>query len=266
MRALQLLLASIAFSIPAALPGQTPAAPAYYQVINYIKVTPGKSTEYADFLRETSMKTAQKRVEAGEIYSWTLLRTVMPAGKEARADYMISVLTEGPPRGPQSREDLEKSLKAAGVKMNASEFLAKRDSLSSLVNTELWRPQLRVGSPQKGHYLYVNYMKVHDAAAYTKFETEVWRPMADQWTKDGALSGWMYATKQLPGGTETPYSAYSADLFPTWEAAFVSRPAQAVFEKVHPGKSYADASKEIPKLRDLARRELWVVVERVAKK
>jgi hypothetical protein len=266
MRVLKLLLTSIALSLPAVLPAQTAAAPAYYQIINHVKVTPGKSAEYADFVRETSMKTAQKRVDSGEIYSWTLLRTVMPAGKEARADYMISVLSEGPPRGPQSREDQEKSLKAAGVKMTVAEVFAKRDTLSSLVSTEMWRPQLRVGSLQKGHYLYINYMKVHDAAGYTAFETNTWRPMAEQWTKDGAMSGWMYSTKSLPSGTEMPYGAYSADFFPSWEAVFKSRSAQETFAKVHPGKKYEDAQKEIPKLRDLARRELWVVVERIVKK
>lgn len=79
------------------------------------------------------------------------------------------------------------------------------------------------------------------------------------------MSGWIYATKMMPTGTETPYAAYSADMFPSWKAAFTARSMQDIFAKVHPGKKYQDAADSIPKLRDLARRELWVVVDRVEK-
>ena len=79
------------------------------------------------------------------------------------------------------------------------------------------------------------------------------------------MSGWIFATKVLPTGTDTVYSAYSADMYPTWEAAFATRSMQATFEKIHPGKSYQEAITAMPKLRSLAKRELWVVVERVEK-
>jgi hypothetical protein len=35
---------------------------------------------------------------------------------------------------------------------------------------------------------------------------------------------------------------------------------------VHAGKNYQEFSAKIPKLRDLARREMWEVIERVEKK
>jgi len=117
-----------------------------------------------------------------------------------------------------------------------------------------------------GHFLYLNMMKVHDVPAYIEFEDKTWRPMAEEWVKQGAMSGWIFATKVLPGGTDTTYSAYSADMFPTWEAAFAVRPPQPVFEKVHPGKKYDQLSAELAKLRNLGRRELWEIVERVEKK
>jgi hypothetical protein len=247
------------------LPGQQPATPVYTQTLNYVKVTPGKSTEYEQLLNESSRKVAQVRANAGEILSWTVLRAVMPAGQEARADYIISTISEGPPPPPATRAGFEENMKKAGATMTAAEFLEKRAALSTLVATEMWRPQVRVGTPEKGHYIQLNYMKVKDAAAYTTFERDMWRPMAEEWVKQGAMSGWIFATKMLPGGTEAAYGAYSADMFPTWKAAFVARSTQATFEKVHSGKKYQDAADSIPKLRELARRELWVVVDRVVK-
>ena len=270
MKASLLRLALPAFCLLAAqLPGlsaaQQPAGPVITQNITYLKIAPGKSDAWLKMTREEGMKVAQVRADAGEILSWTLLRSVYPGGAEARADYMISVLSEGPPRRPGGDTGLEASLKKAGLKLTASEYWSKREAIVSRVASELWRIRERVAAPQKGHYLYLNLMKVHDAAAYNDFEAKVWRPIAESWVKDGSMSGWIYATKILPSGSDTVYSSYSADMFPTWEAAFASRPLQPQFEKIHPGKSYAEASASMGKLRSLAKRELWVVVERVEK-
>lgn len=270
MKASMLRFALPAFCLLAAqLPGQQstqpPAAPSYSQTLTYLKVAPGKSNEFLRVTREEGMKVAQVRADAGEIITWTLLRSVFPAGEEARADYVISVISEGPPRAPTGSSGLEANLKKAGIAMSSNEYWARRDGVVSRVASELWRIRERVAAPQKGHYIYLNFMKVSDATAYNDFEAKVWRPMAEAWVKEGSMSGWLFATKVLPGGSDTAYSAYSADMHPTWDAAFAARSMQAMFEKVHPGKSYQEASSSMPKLRSLAKRELWVVVERVEK-
>jgi hypothetical protein len=267
MKASLLRFALPAFCLIAAqLPGQpAPATPVYTQSLTYLKVAPGKGDEFMRQMREETMRVAQVRADSGEILSWSLLRSVYPAGTEARADYVISIITQGPPPAPQGNSGLEASLKKAGIALSATEYWAKRTNVATRVAAELWRIRERVGSPQKGHYLYLNSMKVNDAPAYNEFEAQVWRPIAEAWNKEGAMSGWIYATKLLPSGTDTPYSAYSADMFPTWEAAFKSRSLQAAFEKVHPGKSYFDAATQMNKLRSLAKRELWQIVERVEK-
>jgi hypothetical protein len=246
------------------LHGQQPAAAIYTQTLTYVKVTPGKGSDYEALLSQTSAKIAQIRANAGEIVSCTLLRAVIPAGKEARADYIISSIAEGAPLAPASPTETEARLKKSGASLSYKEYIEKRDALSALVAVEMWQPHARVAGPKKGHYLFINYMKVKDAA-YPEFEQNIWRPLAEEWVKQGAMSGWVYAAKMLPGGTETPYSAYSADMFPTWQAAFAPRSMQSVFAKVHPGKDYQAAADSIPKLRDLARRELWVVVDRIEK-
>lgn len=120
---------------------------------------------------------------------------------------MISTIAEGAPRAPIGREGFEKALQKAGLSMPVSDWYAKRDSLSSLVSTEMWRSRIRLGAPQKDHYLFLNYMKVHDAPEYNDFENNVWRPMAEEWVKEGSQSGWVFATKVLPSGTDTTYAA-----------------------------------------------------------
>lgn len=255
--------------LSAALPAQEPAKPAspsYFQTLVYIKTPPGKGPDYVQFSAETTRKLMQSRANVGEIFSWTLLRAVMPVGQEARADYLVSILSEGSPRPPLSNPEMDEALKKAGIAMSAEEYIDKRASLTTLVAQEMWRIMSRVGAPQKGHYLVLNHMKVKDAAAYTEFERTVWQPMAEEWVRQGAMSGWIHATKMLPSGTETPYSAYTADMYPSWKTAFAERePLKSVFEKVHAGKNYNETFENGMKLRELARRELWVVVDRVEK-
>lgn len=270
MKTSLLRLALPAFCLVAAqLPAQPASGPATAPVLTqnltYLKTAPGRGNEWLQMTREETMKVAQIRADAGEILSWSLLRCVYPAGTEARADYVISTISAGPPRSPAGDAGLAADLKAAGLTISVSEYWSKRAGVVTRVASELWRIRERVAAPQKGHYVHLNSMRVHDATAYNEFEAKVWRPLAEAWVKEGSMSGWLYATKILPTGSDTAYTAYSADMYPTWDAAFASRSMQATFEKVHPGKSYQEASAAMPKLRDLAKRELWVVVERVEK-
>jgi len=238
-----------------------------YQTVNCVKLQPGKtSVELRQFVDEAAIPMQQVRANAGEILTWSLLRSVIPAGDEARCDYVMSTIAENPPR-VQSPEDLSTQLERAHIKMTGPDFIARRNSLTRLVATELWRPLIRVGQPQKGNFVYVNMMRELNAPEYRKFEKEVWQPMAEAWVKDGTMTGWMMAVKQLPGGTDVKYTAMSADMFPTVEAALRWSGIQTMFEKIHPGQNYqSDFIERVGKLRSLAERQLFVVQERVTKK
>jgi len=241
--------------------------PGYYQVLNCIKVTTGKTTEYLKFVNDASKPLAQARANAGEIVSWSLLRSVLPTGEEARCDYSIVTTYEGPiPPPPVRREDLPKALERASIKMTAAEYYARRDAVSHLVATELWRTRIRLGQPQKGNYVFLNYMKVHDLPGFTKFETDVWRPLAEGWIKEGTQTGWVFNTALLPGGTEIKYAAVTADIYPSWEATFQQRNTTDMFKKAHPGKDLQQTMAPQTKLRDLAQRNLMIIEERVTKK
>jgi len=248
------------------LQGQQSSPPWHVQSLNLIKVTPGKNREFLQLMRDTSMKVAQQRVDKGEILVWTLLRSVMPAGQEARADYIISTISVGPPPVPMDGPTFEAALKKAGASVSLNDFYAARTSTSTLVASELWQLRERVASPKKGHYVMLNSMKVTDRDAYGEFESKMFRPMAEEIVKQGFMSGWLYSTKMLPTGSETPYTAMTVDMFPTWEAAFANFDFEGIFKKVHPGRSLDDTMVQMEKLRSIAKRELWVIEERIEKK
>ena len=258
-----LALATLAVVTVSQLHGQQPAVPEY-QTLQYIKVPQASRTEFEKMIKDVSIKVADTRVKAGEMISWTLLRAVMPAGSEARADYLISTLYQGVPPAPLDHSENVALFKKAGLTMSYDAFLAIRDRTSSLAAAELWRPRSRVGAPQKGHYIVINQMKVKDAEAYMDFEQTVWRPIAEQIVKDGGMSGWICASKQLPSGSATDYTFYTADMYPTWAAVFQPWAGEAAFAKVHPDKNLDETFEKLGELRSLAVRELWVVAERIA--
>jgi hypothetical protein len=238
--------------------------PVWFQTVNCIKVQPGKSSEFREII-DTFKKVIQQRVNEGRIVSWSMLRSVMPAGEEARCDYLGVTLYENAPPEPLGREGLEKALKSAGVSMTAADYIARRDSVSRLVATEMWQPQIRVGQPAKGNYAFINYMKVHNFPDYSKFESTVWRPVAEVMVKEGFQTGWVFSTKLLPGGTEVQYGALTADIYPNWEEVFKNRDFEGIFKKAHPDKNADQTMGTVDKLRDLARRELYYIEERVSK-
>jgi hypothetical protein len=240
------------------------SSPVSYLSTSCIKVLPGKMQEYRQFVTDYNLKANSQLVSSSEIASWTLLRSVLPAGEEARCDFISVIAHKAEPLPPLGPGEAEKVLQKAGINMTWQAFVAKRSELTKLVSTELWRARERVGASQKGDYLYLNFMKVHNPADYMKFEKEVWRPLAESMVKDGSMRGWTFSTLVLPGGTDRTYTAVSADIFPSWEAIFKPGSFVETFKKTHPNKNMEETMSSLSKLRDLGRRELFVIQEKVA--
>jgi hypothetical protein len=253
------------FAAPLSAQTDATSAPSHIQTITRIKVPAGKGEQFVQLMRDTSMKVAQARANAGEIVSWTLLRSVMPAGEEARSNYKISTVMPSPAPAPMGREAFGAALKQAGSTLSVDQFYEQLYQVSHLVAHEMWQVRQRVGGLAKGHYLFLNYMRVLDGAGYDAFESNVWRPIAAAAVKHGDMSGWIYSVKMLPSGTDTVYSAYTGDMFPSWEAAFKNRSIEQAFAEAHPGKNIDATFEGMDKLRSLGQRELWTVVERVEK-
>lgn len=244
------------------LPAQDSAENVHTQRLYYIDTHPGKGQAWRELVRESSMKAAQVRANAGEIVSWSLLRSVYPAGEEARANYLISEISAGPPSS--FKTGFKEALEASGSEMSHYEVISKRNDLATLVTSELWRPRIYEGAAEKGNYLTINMMKVKNRDILAKNTTK-WSPLSQEWIKQGAMTGWVYATKLAPSGAETPYAAYTSDMYPSFEAAFAGRNLEEVFAKVYPGESMDDYLDGLGEGRAIAKRELWRVVERVTK-
>ena len=256
------LLASVVAFTNAALAQDQPS-PSGLHSVACIKLKPGKAREFREFSADYTRKVMQAAADTGDFSGWYLVRSVFPLGSEARCDYFSVITYKGTVPAPVGGQRLEAALKKSGVAMTADDYYAKRNSLTTLVSSEMWRTAIQIGAPEKGDYMYVNSMKVHSMTDWMELEQKVWKPMAESWIKDGGMRSWMVNRPVLPGGTDLKYQAMTIDVFPSWENTFKPRPVSDTFKKIHADKNMEATFEKLSKSRDLARRELLHVEDKV---
>ena len=262
MTRLACCLFTAAFLVPnAAFPQDQPGG---LHTVVCLKLQPGKQLEFREFAANDTRKVMQASIDTGDFTAWYLLRSVYPVGLEARCDYFSVTVHKGTPPDPFVPARLEAAIRKSGVAMTAPEYLAKRSFLTTLVSSEIWRTAIQIAAPEKGDYLYVNSMKVHNMNEWMDMERKVWKPMAESWVKDGTMRSWMVNRPVLPSGTDMKYQAITLDVYPSWDSAFATRSVSDTFKKIHSGRNLETTFEAINKSRDLARRELLYVQDKVA--
>jgi hypothetical protein len=234
-----------------------------------IKVAPGKSSEYAAFLRDVTVPLAQARADAGEFAWFLAARGVVPAGTSAKCDYRIVYGYKGLPPEEISNEALDAALKRAKLAMTADQMVARRNALTTLVAAEIWFRVDGLGDPDpKGSYVRLNHYKVKDGEfeEWTRMERTYWKPIMESWLKGGGKGAWGVYGLGLPGGDSTPYNAMTVDSFPDWNGLMRGVPANELWPKVHPGTTTTDAFNRLARSRSIHAVEVYRLAEVVRAK
>jgi hypothetical protein len=229
-----------------------------------LKLQPGKAAEFRQFSSEQTRKVMQAGADTGDFTAWYLVRSVFPTGAEARCDYFSVVTYKAAPLAPLGGQRLDAAVKKSGISMTAAEYFTTRSSLANLISSELWQTAIQVGTLEKGDFMYANAMKVHNMSEWMDMEQRIWKPMAESWIKEGGMRAWMVNRPVLPGGTDLKYQAVTLDVFPSWEHVFKNRPVNDTFKKIHVNKDLQTTFDKISKTRDLGRRDLLYVEDKVA--
>jgi hypothetical protein len=245
-------IALVALSSPL-LSQQAPPTTGFHTV-QCIKVKPDKGVEFRKWAEGDLHKYGQGLVDSGRLSSWTLVRAVTPVGSASPCDYFVVGFYPGLPPEPLGMANLGPVLKKAGLSMTAEEWVARRDSVSSLVTTGLWQNYVSVGSMQKGDYIVVNEMKAVDVSEWAAYEKSIWKPIAEQLDKEGLTRGWSVNVLMLPQrGSENRINGVTVDVYPSWDAVvksmtdpeFVNR-----WRKIHPDMEFGTTFEHYDKLRN----------------
>jgi len=228
-----------------------------------VKVRDGKAAEYAAYLRDVTTKLAKVRVESGMYSSFVLAESVVPAGRSARCDYHIVYGSIGfPPESP-SAEQTVADMKKAGITMTREAMVAKRDDLSFLVSTDIWRAQTGVGRTEKGGYARLNYYKTKPGMAgeWVRMETTGWKLLAESVATSMPGTSWGASTLAMPGGDNLPYNAMTYDGFPSWVALGKGLPVRETWNKVHPEMDMATYTNRMATVVDRPRIDVVKLIE-----
>lgn len=229
---ISLLYVALAMIFSATLFGQTRQTG--YHTVACFKVKSDRGSDFRKFMSDESHKLAQGRVDDGEISTWYLLRAVLPQGRDVECDYISIAFFPGTPHVLGTQELLA-ALKKSGMSITPEDYLSHRDAVSTLVSVSLFQNDISAGSPTKGDYFHVSYLKTTNREEFVDWDKRVWLPVHETLIKDGIETGWSINTQVLPGGADQRFQAVAIAAFPSMDA-FLLRDSRIVdeFRKAHP--------------------------------
>lgn len=205
-----------------------------YHTVACFKVKSDKDTDFRKFMSDESHKLAQGRVDDGEITTWYLLRAVLPQGRDVGCDYISIAFFPSTPHVLGTQELLA-AIKKSGMSITPDDYLSRLNAVSTLVSVSLFQNDISAGSPTKGDFFHVSYLKTPNREDLVDWDKRVWLPVHETLIKDGIETGWSVNTRVLPGGADQSFQAVAIAVFPSMEAVFL-RDSKIVdeFRKAHP--------------------------------
>ena len=229
-----------------------------YMVVRCMKTLPGHASGYQYMILETTAEAMRARVEQGQMRSWAFARAVIPAGEEARCDFLLFEVYEGFPPQP-----IDPYFEKAGGLMATDGWQTRAASQSKLVSVELWQDLDKTGTVETGSYLRVNQIKnpPGEFDNWARMQSEIWKPVHEARVRDGDFQGWLASRVIMPSGADWPNPARTISVFADWKS--LSRPARyrEVIPVAHPGKNPEEILSRIATLQQILRTELFEVIE-----
>ena len=114
----------------------TPPVPSKWVRLDYMKVKPGKTSDYLKAEREDWKAFHQTLVNDGQSTGWALWQRVFPGGANAEYDYVTS--NRYASYADIMATDYEKTFKKASPSKNINDIFNRTTSSRDLVRSELW--------------------------------------------------------------------------------------------------------------------------------
>jgi len=222
------------------------AQPDLYVVVSYIKVVPGQEAAYRSYLTSTAKKVYQELMAAdANLLTWSSAQT-MYQGMEHGSDFDFvgAAVYAGTPPEPGANVDAI-LMKAAG--MSQADLGKKLATMRTIVGTEVLRYRAGTMTPgvlKEGDVRVVGRSKVKPGMGdeYYEMARSMAQPMMQARVAGGEMKSWSLWSRVFPSGAATSYDALSVTYFKDMASAIKGLdPAKGaeVFQKTHPGKSYA---------------------------
>lgn len=238
--------------------------PTVFAVVEFMKVKQGDEQKYVDLERNYWKKIHQERVKNGEIVRWVLYE-VRFAGSNDEYNFVTGTIVTDPNKleNPFAGIDAEKILPGEDV----DKIMQETSDSRQLVKRNLVRMVSTV-NPESGfapfNYLQIDFMKVKPGNdnMYIDVETNVWRPVHQQFIKDGSRVGWTLWQTVFPSGSGLEFQYVTTNFLSDFSQVGAAD-YNGAFSKVHSGKNIDQLMEDTNNSRELVRSELWRVIDSV---
>jgi len=235
------------------------APPFQFIQVDYMKVAPGKGSEYVRLERELFKPIHADRVNNGKIVSWNLWAVRLPGGSGAPYGYATST-------GFANFAAMESSYQGTdvakihpnlaqgelGARASAARDLVRSDVLSVVAATE--------GEPKSRKYATVHFHKATPGKGgdYVRALREYWKPLHDQLVTSGKITGWVATAVRYPGGSRRPHDFVTVMFYDSFAA--IENPYQGADTAL-----MKEAVARSEPARQTVRTELWTLLDRLSK-
>jgi hypothetical protein len=237
--------------------------PPLFALVECMKVKPENEGRYLDVEKNICKPLHLERAKQGNIVGWFLYK-VRFTGTNDTYNYVTVTLFSNPSNleDPWKNIDPAKILPGKDLDAAMKETGESRDLVSSsVINRQA--SVYREGGPGDFKYLQLDYMKVEQGkeGEYWDVETNIWKPIHNEFIKAGSRVGWSLWGRNFPSGAGLDYQYVTVNYMADWSKIGTANYTDA-FNKAHPGKNYDEMGAKTNASRVLVKSELWEVVDK----
>lgn len=224
------------------------------------KANPGRAADLQAFFDNDGRVLAQEAIKQGRIVGYSASQAVIPQGENARCDFLTSHRYVGYP----SQLGIVTDEGMAKLKLKDGQLGQRVRPLGRIVDSGLFRMEAFAGMGEEGSYVMIDLMKTTNNADWVKAESEIFQPMQAARIKAGDLQAWSAHTMVMPRGADLEYNAATVNVQPDLKSFGKPARYRQVFESVHSGKSFNDASAQTQKSRTIVESNLYRAIVVIA--
>ena len=238
--------------------------PTLYALVEFMKVKPGNESRYLDVEKNIWKPLHLARAKQGNIVGWFLYQ-VRFTGTDDCYNYVTVTLFDNFAKieDPWKNIDPAKILQGKDLDKAWQETGESRELVSSSLITRQ-ASVYREGGPGDFKFLEVDYMKVEQGneGEYVDVETNIWKPIHQEFIKAGSRVGWSLWGRNFPSGAGLDYQYVTVNYFADF-SKIGTADYNAAYNKAHAGKDIDAKMNRTNLSRILVKSELWEVIDKV---
>jgi hypothetical protein len=232
---------------------------AQFIVVNYMQVKPGGEAAYIELERNWK-KVHEARQLAGNMMQWFLYTKEFGGAADGYQFMTVNVYKSLADYFSEDWDAINKWLPDMNEKAWA-DFSVKTESIRTIALTQCFYVNAKTAAKgAKPHqFLVLDLMKTFPSKEgdYAKSEMEIFKPVHEEMVKQKNKEGWEFWQKQF--GSNAAFDFATANYYSSM-AQFGTGDWEAIFKKVHPGKSIELVNNAL-RTRDMKETIVWRLVD-----